>query len=762
MPRPKKGPGRRKKKFDTRTKHSSIEKKVREKIRYLNSKNQQHIIHLSNQHHEQVISNQLLQNENYSLLNEITEHQQPILPNIDDDNYSETKEYYNDHQDKHEIGKNFKTLLLCFSMRVIDGTPITNIVQSIERFSKYSKLKYTPVIWKSATIAKYFKYRLLILNIIHLSFILITNIKFFKNVNLGFDGTTKQQRSYQHLRISGARDQDITPESLTIGYIRLYATSSEADCHGIKRAVIRLNSFINIWYNKQQLLQSNGFEQLNFKCIDERITNLRFDRSIVNFATATKLNQDKNLRFNITNDKIFNCTRHDINNVILKLEEEMKSRRNSDLLNSYDHCVGICAFFIRLVKPTSDLAYNKINQFQSFINKYHKNQFQNIQKVIRKTKYARGSRRVDLWQNVVLFNIIDKFVIEFLTFNYDSKRVVSQIQYEQFQLLCNNTIMIKERYITSFIENIFVKPFFGSIKQQSMKLVSPIMCSIIDVFEKINNDDSETKVLILLCVFGIKPLINEWTKLHNEHLYMIIGYEYKYSYSLTWINSYLGIIFFLYIIIIFVGEININDYTSILNLLTYVFDIDLLFNYYKDKQIWHNDILGLSIQKFSFLEILYITNDIFNILKTVYPYISNNCNWKKYSNTNNIPSSLLFHTDDIERANAQAGIILKKSPHISDDTLENIIMCENNKTLQWIDDLEIQHPQIYEFVSNYVINDPITFYSNSSYDQNQELNAKRFEYHSEKLKKRNIRQTSNIVKEPQKKKRKLNNYPYYH
>jgi len=197
-------------------------------------------------------------------------------------------------------------------MRILDGTPINNIENAITRFSHYAQLSYQPHIWKSTTIKQHFRFSLNILNMMHLSFIMVTCSKFAMHVNMGFDNTTKKQHSYQHVMISGSCKRDLVPESFTIGYVRLYSTSSQGYCDGIKHVVIRLNKFIQIWQDNKELLMRNGLRVLTFKPIDSRITNLRFDRSIVNFATASLLNNDLDLRFHITNEMIFNCTRHDL------------------------------------------------------------------------------------------------------------------------------------------------------------------------------------------------------------------------------------------------------------------------------------------------------------------------------------------------------------------------------------------------------------------------------------------------------------------
>lgn len=146
--------------------------------------------------------------------------------------------------------------------------------------------------------------------------LLVLHHHFFNDLTMGYDGTTKDQKAYQHLRITGSNEDNITTTSLTIGYTRLFATDSSADVDGVKLCIQRLNKYINVWNNNIEVFQNSNYDALEFKRIDARIKNLRFDRSIVNFVAAEKLNQDRDLQFNVTNDKIYNCIRHDKNSLV--------------------------------------------------------------------------------------------------------------------------------------------------------------------------------------------------------------------------------------------------------------------------------------------------------------------------------------------------------------------------------------------------------------------------------------------------------------
>jgi len=254
-----------------------------------------------------------LQNENIALQHE-NDNNNDVINSINVNTIDTSGDEKSNHHD-NAIGKNFNTLILCFKLRVIDNLPINNISQAIYRFYEHVKLSYEVDVWSQPTIKLYFRYRLFKLNMFHLSFIMITNNTYNKALTLGFDGTTKNQHSYQHLRLTGSNE--IEPESLTIGYIRLYATDSNADVFGIKSCVKRLNDYMKIWQNNTIILHNSNYNinDLQFKDINQRVKNFRFDRSIVNFSAASKLNNDKILPFNVSNENIYNCIRHDKNSL---------------------------------------------------------------------------------------------------------------------------------------------------------------------------------------------------------------------------------------------------------------------------------------------------------------------------------------------------------------------------------------------------------------------------------------------------------------
>ena len=322
--RPKKEEIKKKKRYTSRKNHNDENRKNYFKTYYLGQRYQKkkYIDDNDNNDNGVVSSKQYtiklrqiehLQNENIALQHE-NDNNNDVINSINVNTIDTSGDEKSNHHD-NAIGKNFNTLILCFKLRVIDNLPINNISQAIYRFYEHVKLSYEVDVWSQPTIKLYFRYRLFKLNMFHLSFIMITNNTYNKALTLGFDGTTKNQHSYQHLRLTGSNE--IEPESLTIGYIRLYATDSNADVFGIKSCVKRLNDYMKIWQNNTIILHNSNYNinDLQFKDINQRVKNFRFDRSIVNFSAASKLNNDKILPFNVSNENIYNCIRHDKNSL---------------------------------------------------------------------------------------------------------------------------------------------------------------------------------------------------------------------------------------------------------------------------------------------------------------------------------------------------------------------------------------------------------------------------------------------------------------
>jgi len=167
---------------------------------------------------------------------------------------------------------------------------------------------------------------------------------------------------------------------------------------------------------------------------------------------------------------------------------------------------------------------------------------------------------------------------------------------------------------------------------------------------------------------------------------------------------------------------------------------------YQNKNLLSIDTLGLALQKFSLFEFLSMVDTVHDIFGDVYLYVIDNCKWNNYTNAEKIPNSVLNNTHDIERCNSQCGIMLKKSSRLSDESLENVLMSATNRSLQWIDNIQINKPIIFEFVKNSILNDSFRSLRDEVNDKNNELHEKRLQYHSNKLKKRKFKtnlQTSN-------------------
>ena len=99
-----------------------------------------------------------------------------------------------------------------------------------------------------------------------------------------------------------------------------------------------------------------------------------------------------------------------------------------------------------------------------------------------------------------------------------------------------------------------------------------------------------------------------------------------------------------------------------------------------------------------------------------------------------IPSSTLSNTDDIERGNAQCGSILTRSPRISDESMENILIGGTNDTLEWMRDLEHTNQPMLHIVEKIIANETFQNLQKSSKERSEQLVKKRLEYDSLKMK----------------------------
>src|SRR5947209_6570507 len=119
--RPKKSDKKKKTLYNDKKKHSSATKKTYDKFHYINSKNKRVIDNLQSKYDKQIQYVQNLENENGLLLNELEMNENEIdSKEIEIDNKDHDFDLKN--KDNNPISKNFKTLLLCFSMRILDGT----------------------------------------------------------------------------------------------------------------------------------------------------------------------------------------------------------------------------------------------------------------------------------------------------------------------------------------------------------------------------------------------------------------------------------------------------------------------------------------------------------------------------------------------------------------------------------------------------------------------------------------------------------------
>lgn len=169
--RPRKKDQTKKTRYSTKKKHYDENKKTYFKIYRRGQNNIQQKVNNSENDRNIIPQNRnIKQNKQINALQQENNILNISLQNVEN-NYDDDKSCL--------LGKNFDTLLLCFQMHVKDKVPITNIPQCINRIYNFIMPNFKASLWQGRTLQYYFRYRLGILNIMHVSFIVSTTPSFF-------------------------------------------------------------------------------------------------------------------------------------------------------------------------------------------------------------------------------------------------------------------------------------------------------------------------------------------------------------------------------------------------------------------------------------------------------------------------------------------------------------------------------------------------------------------------------------------------------
>ena len=147
------------------------------------------------------------------------------------------------------------------------------------------------------------------------SFKMCTDIMFKNKLCMGWDETTKRQKSFECLKVMGGTKTQSNLESLVAGYIHMPSKSANDSIYCIKHSIERINENINFWKKYKNEIANENFD-VNFNKFETKITALNSDRAATNYAIQRKLNENSEIEINVSNNNLFNCLSHDLNSLI--------------------------------------------------------------------------------------------------------------------------------------------------------------------------------------------------------------------------------------------------------------------------------------------------------------------------------------------------------------------------------------------------------------------------------------------------------------
>lgn len=245
----------------------------------------------------------------------------------------------------------FETIRLMFSLGCDYNVSLNQINGAINRMISTEGITVTNTrIPKKSTIKNYFRYLLPKLNSLHFSFIICTDPMFKKDLCYGWDETSKRQKTFECLRVTGGMQSQRELSSMVSGYIRMPSKTANHSVFIIKHSIDRINKNINLWKQYKNQIVSENFN-VNFNKFDEKICALNGDRAATNFSIQRKLNQNTEIEINVNHNFLFNCLTHDLNSLTIfnffLLETEMHCEKIIQRLYNVP-CAMCIAFAIHL------------------------------------------------------------------------------------------------------------------------------------------------------------------------------------------------------------------------------------------------------------------------------------------------------------------------------------------------------------------------------------------------------------------------------
>eukprot|EP01084_Bolivina_argentea_P055832 102294_1 len=546
-------------------------------------------------------------------------------------------------------------------------------------------------VWSTSTIKRYLKWNLL--HIIGLVIAIILIVYVGATCAHVWDDTTRKQRKFmaQHTQCNTARldkeDCDLLDINCDNTDVYSLCISYEESINGAEDGALKslvdgfswVNKYIDYWkqpHSKKFIENVWPQKQLCFLPVEDRIVINSSDRFGVNPLVHEDL---KGICCNLdTNQILFSCLKHDWNNtwvVVQKFHISLNHTENNEL-KGIPHPLSICTYMARLWKLTTLWPYNKAKYMQHYLFTNFSDKMPLINYWLTQLIFAKGMRELNLLNGLIFLLLLSPYFIGMLRYKWRDKSVCTATANQQISALSNKLIISESLQGAFLYWNVYF-PVIESAKQFSLKKIRLLYKNCLEKIEISITDD----YVLAEMLFGWCSMVPV-NGLSNNRIIMDNLGQFQKEADIFWIGlvSILSTFMFSDICNIDKDGFSFNDILKICDPLWD--DLKLKCAHVISMQCWFLYYLFTM----NFEDILHLMVAIKIILKIVYEYLMNECNWKFKIMQENIGIMHLRNNNDrIETTHSvstkkleQSNVLI--SPHL----LKVKVLAKDNNIIRFL------------------------------------------------------------------------------
>eukprot|EP01084_Bolivina_argentea_P017757 33137_1 len=526
-----------------------------------------------------------------------------------------------------------------------------NISKHLKNQERLSRSKNKSYVWGTGTIFRYLKYKLP--HIIGMVIALILIVYVGKECGFIWDDTTRKQGKFMasHVqcellkRKKDENDIDLLDcgdntdvLSVCIGYETAYNGAASGGIKCIDDNFLSVNGYIDNWFvwHKRKLIE-NAFpgRELEFAHVEDRIVIDQSDRFGANEIIHEHLQEiceqlDEE-------DELFSCIKHDLTNSLVKVQKyHIKlNHTEENELKDIPHPLSICTYMARLWKLCSLWPYNKAKYFQYFLTEFHGKQKPLINFWLCQLLFSKGMRELNLLQGLIFLLLLTPYFVGMTKYKWRSKSICTHTAIKQISKLNDKRIQ-SETYQAND---------FGIAK-------------------------------LIFCMESLVQ-VNGRT---NNRLFMDFNGKLKGESVIFWNN-----------LILILSTFMVSDISDVdLDCLSYQKVVTICSPLWEQIQSECAHIISVQTWMMYYLftlqfnEILQLIISIKIILRIVYDYLLNDCNWKyKIMKQNKGSEHIRNNNDRVEKTHSVSShLISRVGTLISKQLLKVKTLGKDNKIMQ--------------------------------------------------------------------------------